>query len=49
MMGSMKRVAVLYLLVSLALAQPWCVVQSGTTQAIQAAIDSCSAKGGGTA
>lgn len=28
---------------------PWCVVEKPTTQAIQAAIDACSAKGGGTA
>jgi len=34
---------------SLLAAQPWCPVERPTTQAVQAAIDLCSAKGGGVA
>jgi hypothetical protein len=45
----MKPALLLFLLASLAPAQPWCVVEKPTTQALQAAIDACSAKGGGIA
>lgn len=44
------RFALPLLFVCAAMAQSqWCVVEKPTTQAIQAAIDVCSAKGGGTA
>src|SRR3954470_1924971 len=44
------RVAFPLLFVCAAMAQPpWCMVEKPTTQAIQAAVDACSAKGGGTA
>jgi polygalacturonase len=45
----MKLAVLLLLFVPLARAQSWCVVEKPTTQAVQAAIDLCSAKGGGIA
>lgn len=45
----MKCALLLPLAAWLAQVQPWCVVEKPTTQGIQAAIDACSAKGGGVA
>jgi hypothetical protein len=45
----MKLALLLLLFVPLVRAQSWCVVEKPTTQAVQAAIDLCSAKGGGVA
>ncbi len=48
-MAAMKPAFLLPLAASLSVAQPWCVVEKPATQAVQAAIDACSAKGGGVA
>jgi hypothetical protein len=45
----MKSALLLPLIVAIAAAQPWCTVEKTTTQAVQAAIDACAAKGGGVA
>ena len=45
----MRSVPLLLFLVSLVHAQPWCVVAQRSSQAVQAAIDECSAQGGGVA
>jgi hypothetical protein len=45
----MKIAALFLLLVSVATPQPMCVVEKPTTQSVQSAIDTCSAKGGGIA
>ncbi len=49
-MARMKTALPLLLFASIAAAQqPWCTVEKPTAHAIQAAIDACSAKGGGIA
>jgi hypothetical protein len=45
----MKSVVLAALFAANLAAQPWCVVDKPSTQGIQAAIDACSAKGGGVA
>jgi hypothetical protein len=45
----MNTALLLPFVLSLATAQPWCTVEKTTTQAVQAAIDACAAKGGGVA
>jgi hypothetical protein len=44
-----SAVSLLHVLAAVVAAQPWCVVDKATTEAIQSAIDACSAKGGGVA
>jgi hypothetical protein len=48
-MALMKLAVLFTLLASAATPQSMCIVEGQTTQAVQAAIDSCSAKGGGVA
>lgn len=49
MLYCMKLALLLILAVSALSAQSWCVAEKPTTQGVQAAIDQCSAKGGGVA